>query len=89
MEKVKEAEKWEVEMSLLAHRLVDFDNHYSEILGRYNVKDPEEIKKKIELKEIEAHPAYEDYLDAISYKIRKQEILMALQKHLDEARSTS
>jgi hypothetical protein len=35
---------------------------------KYNVKYPEAIEKMIEQGKIEEHPAYEDYLSALSYE---------------------
>lgn len=41
-------------------------NELKSILGTYNVKSITDLKDKIENKEIEEHPTYEDFLDGLS-----------------------
>lgn len=77
---VIEAEELEIEMSRYVHRVLDFKRHLAEILNRYNVAEPEDIKRMISQQKIEAHPAYEDYLDAISY----QELIKEAIRHLED-----
>ncbi|MBU4491540.1 MAG: hypothetical protein KKD69_03660, partial [Euryarchaeota archaeon] len=38
------------------------------ILYKYNAKNPPAIEKMIEKGKIKEHPAYEDYLSALSYE---------------------
>jgi len=69
-------------MSLQIHRIVDYKRRIREILDRYQVAEPEDIKRKIESGLIEAHPAYEDYLDAVSYRLEINHLLQKLEKQL-------
>ncbi len=55
-----------------------------EILERYRVGSPLEIKERISKGSIPGHPAYEDYLDAIAYSSDVKATGDALRKKLDE-----
>lgn len=61
-------EKQEMELNLRIHQLMSYKTNLKEILKRYRVKKPEEIKKMIALGKAEEHPSYEDYLDACGYE---------------------
>jgi len=80
-------EKLEIELISLVHRLMGYRVGLREILDRYQVQRPEEIRKMIEEGKTESHPAYEDYLDAIAYRMEIQSILEALERHLEVVRS--
>jgi hypothetical protein len=82
MRTIIDPQRLEIEMSLQIHRIVDYKRRIREILDRYQIAEPEEIKRKIEKGLIEAHPAYEDYLDAVSYRMEINDLLERLEKHL-------
>jgi len=82
-----EETKLETEVALLLHRLMGFRSHLKEILKEYNVSNLEEIRGLIEKGEIEEHPAYEDYLDGITYKIEIQTLANELENRFQAIRS--
>ncbi len=57
----------ETETLLLLSKISEQKEFLKNILKKYKAKYPEDIEKMIELGEIEEHPAYEDYLSALSY----------------------
>ena len=58
----------ETETFLILSKISEEKDFLKSILQKYNVKNPETIEKMIEQGEIEEHPAYEDYLSALSYE---------------------
>lgn len=79
---IVDSEKLEIEMGLQIYKIIDYKRHIREILDRYQATKPEDIKRKIESGLIEAHPAYEDYLDAVSYRLEINHLLQKLEKQL-------
>jgi hypothetical protein len=55
-----------------------------EILERYGVAAPEEVKAKISKGVIPEHPAYEDYLDALAYALDIKAVGETLRKKIHE-----
>ena len=55
-----------------------------EILERYRVGSPGEIKDRISKGAIPGHPAYEDYLDAVAYTIDVKAAGEAIRKKVNE-----
>lgn len=58
----------ETETFLILSKISEYSNSLNDILKTYSAKNPDDIEKMIELCEIEEHPAYEDYLSALSHK---------------------
>lgn len=58
----------ETETFLILSKISVEKEFLKSILQKYNAKNPETIEKMIEQGEIEEHPAYEDYLSALSYE---------------------
>lgn len=58
----------ETETFLILSKISEEKEFLKNILQKYNAKNPEMIEKMIEQGEIEEHPAYEDYLSALSYE---------------------
>jgi len=69
----------ETETFLILAKISEEKELLKNILQKYNAKNPETIEKMIEQGEIEEHPAYEDYLSALSY----EQNLKDLKKLLD------
>lgn len=80
-------EKQEVEMSFLIHRLIHYKAQLQEILDNYDVASPEKIEEKIALGLLPSHPAYEDYLETLAYKIEIQNILADIEENLNRLKS--
>ena len=76
----------EVEVNSLVHVILEDRERLTEILSRYGVKRPEEIKVKIAKGELRAHPAFEDYLSALAYRIDMEDMLRKLEEKLNELR---
>lgn len=55
-----------------------------EILDRYGVAVPEEIKGKISKGALPGHPAYEDYLDAVAYSLEIKAVGETLRRKIHE-----
>jgi len=60
-----------------------------EILKKYNVSKPEEIKAMIEKEEVGEHPAYEDYLDSVAYKMEIETLIKEIEARLHSIGSIS
>lgn len=58
----------ETETFLLLSKISEQKEFFKNILKKYNAKSPEDIEKMIEQGKIDEHPAYEDYLSALSYE---------------------
>lgn len=86
MEDILEEERLEVEIGLIVHRIFEYRRRFQELLSRYCVQTPEEIKQKIASKELNGHPAYEDYLDAISYYLEISTYLEQLEEKVKDIR---
>ncbi len=69
----------ETETFLILSKISEQKELLKGILEKYNVANPEAIEKMIERGEIKEHPAYEDYLSALSY----EENIKDLKKLLD------
>jgi len=76
----------EVEFNVLVHIIVRNRERLNEILNRYGVAKPENIKAKIASGELKAHPAFEDYLSALTYQIDTEDMLKKLQNKINELR---
>lgn len=64
----------ETETLLILSKLSEQKEFLKNILKKYSAKRPEDIEKMIERGEIEEHPAYEDYLSALSYEQNIKEV---------------
>lgn len=64
----------ETETLLILSKISEQKEFLENILKKYNVKSPEAIEKMIEQGKIEEHPAYEDYLSALSYEQNIKEL---------------
>jgi len=58
----------ETETFLILSKISEEKDFLKTILEKYNVKNPGAIEKMIEQGKIGEHPAYEDYLSALSYE---------------------
>ncbi len=58
----------ETETFLILSKISEEKEFLKTILEKYNAKNPEAIERMIEQGKIEEHPAYEDYLSALSYE---------------------
>ena len=58
----------ETETFLILSKISEEKEFLKTILKKYNAKNPEAIERMIEQGKIEEHPAYEDYLSALSYE---------------------
>ncbi|MCZ7398393.1 MAG: hypothetical protein O8C62_01715 [Candidatus Methanoperedens sp.] len=58
----------ETETFLILSKISEEKEFLKTILEKYNVKNPGAIEKMIEQGKIDEHPAYEDYLSALSYE---------------------
>lgn len=58
----------ETETFLILSKISEQKEFLKNILKKYKAKSPEDIEKMIEQGKIGEHPAYEDYLSALSYK---------------------
>lgn len=76
--------KLEIEVNALVHNILESRERLTEILSRYGVAKPEDIKAKIAKGELKAHPAFEDYLSALTYQIDMNDILKKLEEKLNE-----
>lgn len=83
------AAKLEFEVNALIHALTEDKDKLTEILTRYGVTRSDEIKEKIERKEIAGHPAFEDYLSAIAYEMDYADLLKRLEEILSELKVQS
>jgi uncharacterized protein (DUF1697 family) len=79
----------EVEFNALVHIIVRNRERLNEILNRYEVANPENIKAKIASGELKAHPAFEDYLSALTYQIDTEDMLKKLQNKINELREST
>ncbi len=70
----------ETETFLILSKISEQKEFLKGILKKYNVKSPGGIEKMIEQGKIEEHPAYEDYLSALSY----EQNIKDLKKLLDD-----
>ena len=68
---------------ILMNELLKQKKELERILSKYNVKDPDEIEKKIEKGEIPEHPCYEDYLSALALKQNIQELKKEIEEFLN------
>ncbi|MFQ6065098.1 MAG: hypothetical protein ACE5L6_06450 [Candidatus Bathyarchaeia archaeon] len=78
--------KLEIEVYALVHAILESRERLTEILSRYGIAQPEEIKAKIAKGDLKAHPAFEDYLSALAYQIDMQDMLKKLEEKLNELR---
>ncbi|MFU8767369.1 MAG: hypothetical protein ACNA7I_06875 [Candidatus Methanoperedens sp.] len=58
----------ETETFLILSKISEEKELLKTTLEKYNAKYPEAIEKMIEQGKIDEHPAYEDYLSALSYE---------------------
>jgi len=79
----------EVEFNALVHIVVRNRERLNEILSRYGVAKPEDIKAKIASGELKAHPAFEDYLSALAYQIDTEDMLKKLEEKMNELREST
>jgi (p)ppGpp synthase/HD superfamily hydrolase len=79
----------EVEFNALVHMVVSNRERLKEILNRYGVAKPEDIKARIASGELKAHPAFEDYLSALALQIDTEDMLKMLQKKINELREST
>ena len=70
----------ETETFLILSKISEEKEFLKTILKKYNAKNPEAIERMIEQGKIEEHPAYEDYLSALSY----EQNIKDLKKLLDD-----
>ena len=70
----------ETETFLILSKISEEKEFLKIILEKYNAKNPEAIERMIEQGKIEEHPAYEDYLSALSY----EQNIKDLKKLLDD-----
>ncbi|MCZ7402899.1 MAG: hypothetical protein O8C61_11820 [Candidatus Methanoperedens sp.] len=70
----------ETETFLLLSKISEEKDLLKTTLNKYNAKNPEAIEKMIEHGKIDEHPAYEDYLSALSY----EQNIKDLKKILDD-----
>ena len=70
----------ETETFLILSKISEQKEILNNILKKYNAKNPEAIERMIEQGKIEEHPAYEDYLSALSY----EQNIKDLKKLLDD-----
>ena len=77
---------FEVEVNSIVHIIVEDRERLMEILGRYGVNRPEDIKAKIAKSELKAHPAFEDYLSALAYQMDMKDMMKRLDEKLGELR---
>ena len=68
----------ETETFLMLSKMSEQKESLKNILKKYNAKSPEDIEIMIEQGEVREHPAYEDYLSALSYEqnVRDLKILL-------------
>jgi hypothetical protein len=76
--------KTEAEIVSLLNLLAISKQGLREILERYRVDSPGEIKDRISKGAIPGHPAYEDYLDAIAYSMDVKAVGEAIRKKVHE-----
>lgn len=76
----------EAEINALVHTVVRNRENLREILNRYQVAKPEDIKAKIVAGKLEAHPAFEDYLSAVAYRMDTEDLLKKLEEKWAELR---
>ncbi len=76
--------KTEAEIVSLLNLLAISKQGLREILERYRVGSPGEIKDRISKGSIPGHPAYEDYLDAVAYTIDVKAAGEAIRKKVNE-----
>jgi len=79
----------EVELNALVHIIVRNRERLNEILNRYGVAKPEDIKAGIASGELKAHPAFEDYLSALAYQIDTKDMLERLEGKMEELREST
>jgi len=79
----------EVEFNALVHMVVRNRERLNDILNRYGVAKPEDIKAKIANGELKAHPAFEDYLSALAYQIDTEDMLKKLEEKMKELREST
>ena len=77
-----EIEKLEAQTNLLVHQLAHYKLVLRQILQQYNVDNPSGIEEKIKIGKIDEHPAYEDYLDALSYQMEIEDLWQEIQTQL-------
>jgi len=70
----------ETETFLLLSKISEEKELLKTTLNKYNAKNSEAIEKMIEQGKIDEHPAYEDYLSALSY----EQNIKDLKKILDD-----
>ncbi len=69
---------------IITKEIVEQKKELKKILLKYNVKDPEEIEKKIERGELPEHPTYEDFLSALALKNNIEEMKKLVGKLIEE-----
>ena len=82
-----DAEALDVKIGISVHRLLLFKQRLAEILNRYETKEPDEIKRKIERREIPSHPCYEDYLDALACKLELKSLWTKLETDINNLKA--
>lgn len=76
--------KTEAEIVSLLNLLAVSKQSLRDILERYGVSTPEEIKGKIAKGTLPGHPAYEDYLDAVAYSLDIKAVGETLRRKVHE-----
>jgi hypothetical protein len=76
--------KTEAQIVSLLNLLAISKQGLREILERYRVGSPLEIKERISKGAIPGHPAYEDYLDAVAYSIDVKAASVSIRKKVHE-----
>lgn len=85
LERLPEA-SLEAEFNDLVHRVVENRERMNEIVNRYGVAKPEDIKAKIACGKLKAHPAFEEYLSALAYQIDAKDMLKKLEEKMNKLR---
>ena len=78
----------EAEFNDLVHIVVENRERLNEILNRYGVAKPEDIKAKIASGKLKAHPSFEDYLSALAYQIDAKDTMKKLEEKMNKLRES-
>ncbi|OLS13581.1 MAG: hypothetical protein RBG13Loki_2802 [Promethearchaeota archaeon CR_4] len=74
----------EIEPLIVLKDLVDQKKQLKSVLEKYNVDNPEQIEKKIQDGTIPEHPAYEDYLGALSFQHTIDEMKLLAKRLIED-----
>jgi hypothetical protein len=74
----------QTEVVPLANLLVYARARLEAILDHYGVRSVQELREKLEARELPEHPAYEDYLDAVAYEEEVRAVGEALRRKVEE-----